>query len=169
MEATTSDEEVVQMEALRQLHAAEVSPEIARALRHLVESSAEGVRLAALPVMAERGQARVLPTLVAHAEKRHESLSSAEAEATGRALATSSPRGALDTFKGWLELKGGGLLGRKTMDAPATLQRVALAGLERIGGGEANELLDRLAEMGAHEVAAKADGVIDRRGGSSGG
>ena len=169
MEATTSDEEPVQLEALRQLRAAELTPEIARALRHLVESSSERVRLSALPVMAERGKARVLPTLVAHAEKRHASLSVAEAEATGQALVASSPRGALDTFKGWLEMKGGGLLGRKSMDAPATLQRVALAGLERIGGEEANELLDRLAEEGEDEVAAEADVVIERRGGSSSG
>ncbi len=63
MEATTSEEEAVQLEALRQLQAAELTPEIARALRHLVESSVERVRLSALPVMAERGKARVMPTL----------------------------------------------------------------------------------------------------------
>ena len=167
MEATRSDEEAVQLEALRQLQATELTPEIARALRHLVESSAERVRLSALPFMAERGKARALPTLVAHAEKRHESLSPAEAEATGRALATSSPRGALDTFKGWLEIKGGGLLGRKTLGAPATLQRVALAGLERVGGEEADELLDRLAEKGEDEVAGEARVVIERRRGGA--
>jgi hypothetical protein len=164
-QATTSEEEAVQLEALRQLQATELTPEIARALRHLVESPLERVRLSALPVMAERGKARVMPTLLAHAEKRHASLSAAEAAATGRALATSSPRGALDTFKGWLELKGGGLLGRKTLGAPATLQRVALAGLERIGGEEADALLDRLAERGEGEVRAKAETLIERRQG----
>jgi hypothetical protein len=169
VEATTSEEEPVQLEALRQLQAAEFTPEIARAVRHLVESSSERVRLSSLPVMAEKGKARVLPTLVAHAEKRHASLSTAEAEVTGRALATSSPRGALDTFKGWLELKGGGLLGRKTLPAPASVQRVALAGLERIGGEEADELLLRVAELGDDDVAAEADVVIDRRKGVSGG
>jgi hypothetical protein len=169
MGATTSAEEAVQLEALRQLQGVELTPEIARALRHLVESSVERVRLSALPVMAERGKARVMPTLVAHAEKRHASLSTAEAEATGRALATSSPRGALDTFKGWLEVKGGGLLGRKTLEAPPALQRVALAGLERIGGEEADELLDRLVEKGQDEVATEAQLVVQKRRRASGG
>ncbi len=164
MQATTSDDEAVQLEALRQLRATELTPEIARALRHLVESPLERVRLSALPVMAERGKARVMPTLLAHAEKRQASLSAAEAAATGRALATSSPRGALDTFKGWLEVKGG-LLGRKTLAAPSTLQRVALAGLERIGGEEADALLDRLAERGEGEVGAEAEALIERRQG----
>ena len=168
-EATTSEEEVVQLEALRQLQAAEFTPEIARALRHLVESSEERVRLAALPVMAAQGGVRVTPTLVTHAEKRHESLSAAEAEATGRALAQSSPRAALDAFHGWLQAKSGGLLGRRvTLEAPATLQRVALAGLERIGGEETDELLERLAERGEDDVAAEADLVIERRASGGG-
>ena len=63
----------------------------------------------------------------------------------------------------------GGLLGRKSLEAPPALQRVALAGLERIGGEEADELLDRLVEKGQDEVAAEADVVIQRRGRRSGG
>ncbi len=167
VEATTSDEPGIQLEALKQLQSAEVTPEIARALRHLVESPRERVRLSALPVMAERGGSRVTPTLVAHAEKGRDSLSTAEAEATGRALALSSPRAALDTFQGWLQLKSGGLLGRKeTLTAPPGLQRVALAGLEGIGGEEADALLELLAEKGEKEVAAEAEALIARRQGS---
>jgi len=163
-EASRSDDGNVQLEALRLLQAVEFSPETARSLRHLVESPVEQVRLAALPVMAERGGPRVTNTLVAHAEKRAESLSTAESTATGRAIAHSSPRAALDTFRGWLEAKGGGLLGRLVkMQAPATLQRVALAGLERIGGPEADGLLGLLAEKGEDAVAAKASTAIERR------
>lgn len=165
-EATSAKDEPVQLEALRQLQQVPFSPETARALWHLVESPLETVRLRALPVMAARGETRVTSTLIAHAEKRHESLSAAEAEATGRALAQSSPRGGLDAFQGWLEAtSGGGLLGRRvTLDAPGTLQRVALAGLELIGGDEANELLDRLAESGTEDVAREAELVLERRG-----
>ncbi len=172
-EASRSDDGEVQLEALRLLQAVEFSPETARSLRHLVESPVEQVRLAALPVMAERGGPRVTKTLVAHAEKRAESLSTAESTATGRAIARSSPRAALDTFRGWLEAKAGGLLGRLVkMQAPATLQRVALAGLERIGGPEADELLGLLAEKGEDAVAAEASMAIERRqagGGDQGG
>ena len=39
--------------------------------------------------------------------------------------------------------------------------------MERIGGEEANELLERLAELGKDEVAAEADVVIERRKGAS--
>ncbi|MGD8894700.1 MAG: HEAT repeat domain-containing protein [Acidobacteriota bacterium] len=163
-EACRSDDGEVQLEALRMLEAVDFSPETARALRHLVESPVEQVRTAALPVMAERGGPRVTATLVAHAEKRVESLSAAEAKATGGAIARSSPRVALDTFRGWLEAKGGGLLGRLVkMPAPPILQQVALAGLERIGGPEADELLGVLAEKGEDAVAAAAKAAVRRR------
>jgi hypothetical protein len=163
-EATRSDDAEAQLEALRLLQAVEFSPETARALRHLVEAPAEAVRIAALPVMAERGGPRVTATLVAHAEKGMESLSAAEATATGAAIARSSPRAGVDTFRGWLEAKSGGLLGRLVkMPAPPALQRVALAGLERIGGPEADELLGLLAEKGEDAVAAEASSAIERR------
>lgn len=169
-EATRSDDGEVQLEALRLLGAAEFNPQTARALRHLVESPVESVRLAALPVMAERGGPRVTPTLVAHAEKGAESLSAKEAAATGAALARSSPRAALDTIKGWLEAKGHGLLGRLVkMPAPPALQRVSLGGLERIGGPEADELLGLLADKGDDTVAAEAARAIKRRQSGSGG
>ena len=135
-----------------------------------MESPVESVRLAALPVMAERGGPRVTPTLVAHAEKGAESLSAKEAAATGAALAHSSPRAALDTIKGWLEAKGHGLLGRLVkMPAPPALQRVSLGGLERIGGPEADELLGLLADKGDDTVAAEAARAIKRRQSGSGG
>lgn len=168
-EAARSKDGAVQLQALKLLGAVAFSPETARALRHLVESPVESVRVAALPVMAERGGPRVTTTFVAHAEKGAESLSDAEATATGRAIASSSPRAALDTFRGWLETKGGGLLGRLVkMPAPPALQRVALAGLERIGGPEADELLALLAEKGAAAVATGAEAAIARRQGDGG-
>jgi hypothetical protein len=163
-EAVRSDDGEVQLEALRLLGAVEFSPETARALRHLVESPVESVRLAALPVMAERGGPRVTATLVAHAQKFVESLSAEEATVTGRAIARSSPRTAIDAFRGWLEAKGGGLLGRLVkMPAPPALQRVALAGLERIGGPEADALLGLLAEKGEEAVRAEAARAMQRR------
>ena len=151
------------MEALRQLEAAEFSPEVARALRHLVESPTESVRMAALPAMA-RGGAQVLPTLAAHAEKNRDSLSKAEAEATGRALAQAAPRGALERFQAWLRPQGGSLLGRLARGlGPTGLQRAALAGLESIGGGEADALLQLLGQKGEAEVAAAARRLVERR------
>jgi hypothetical protein len=166
LEATTAEEPAVQMEALRQLGRTEFTPEVARALRHLVESASERVRLSALPVMAERGGSRVAPTLFAHAEKGRETLSTQEANATGRALARAASRAALDRFGSWLQLRSAGLLGRRvTLDAPAPLQRVVLAGLERIGGEEADDLLERLAENGDEEVAAEAEKLLESRAG----
>jgi hypothetical protein len=163
-EAVRSEDGEVQLEALRLLGAVPFSPETARALRRLVESPIESVRVAALPVMAERGGPRVTPTLVAHAEKHVESLTAAEAKVTGQALARSSPKAALDTFHQWLETKGGGLLGRLVkMPAPPSLQRVALGGLEHIGGEEADELLGLLTEKGEDAVAAEAANALRRR------
>jgi hypothetical protein len=163
-EATRSEEDPeILMEALRQLASAEFRPEVARALRHLVESPVEDVRVAALPVMA-RGGARVMSTLVAHAEKNAESLSPAEAEVTGHALAGADPRAALESFQGWLHPQGGKLLGRLSKGlGPVPLQRVALAGLESIGGPEAQALLDLLGEKGEGEVAATARGIAEQR------
>ena len=161
--ATTQEDPEVQLEALRQLQAAEFRPEVARALRHLVEASAEEVRVAALPAMA-RGGVRALPTLAAHAEKNAGTLSKAEAEATGRALAQAAPRGALERFEAWLHPQGGGLLGRLSRGlGPVGLQRAALAGLELIGGGEADALLGLLGQKGEGEVAAAARRLVERR------
>jgi hypothetical protein len=169
-EATTSQEPEVLMEALRQLEAADFRPEVARALRHLVDSPVEDVRVAALPVMA-RGGPRVTSTLAAHAEKNTESLSPAEAEATGRALAAADPRVALESFQGWLRPQGGKLLGRLSKGlGPVPLQRVALAGLESIGGDEAQALLELLGEKGEEDVATAARAMAAQRraaGGSS--
>jgi hypothetical protein len=161
--STTGDDPDVQMEALRQLQGADFRPEVARALRHLVESPFESVRVAALPAMA-RGGARVLPMLAAHAEKNADSLSEAEADATGRALAQAAPRGALDRFEGWLHPQGGRLLGRLSRRlGPASLQRVALAGLALIGGAEADALLELLSAKGDPEIATAAQRLAQQR------
>ena len=170
MEATTSDEEAVQLEALRQLQAAEVTPEIARALRHLVESSdREG------PTRGAAGHGRAGPgPRPAHpgGPRREEARVALDRRGGGD---RSRPRHVVAPW-GPRHLQGvAGAEGRRAAGTkepwrpPTSLQRVALAGLERIGGEEADELLDRLAEMGEDEVAAEADVVIERRGGSSGG
>jgi hypothetical protein len=161
--ATTQEDPEVQLEALRQLQAAEFRPEVARALRHLVESSAEEVRVAALPAMA-RGGARTLPTLAAHAEKNVGTLSKAAAAATGRALAQAAPRGALERFEAWLHPQGGGLLGRLSRGlGPVTLQRAALVGLESIDGPKADALLELLSQKGETTLAAAARRLLERR------
>jgi hypothetical protein len=149
VEATAKDDAVVQGEALRHLEAAAFAPEIARGLHHLVESRHEAVRLAALPVMAARGGARVFPALRAHVEKHAARLSAAEAAAAGQALARSSPGASLQTFGEWLRPKGGGLLGKLVkMPAAPPFQHVALAGLRTMPGPEAEALLAHLAEHG---------------------
>jgi len=161
--ATRLEDPEVQMEALRQLQAVELNPGVARALRHLVESPVESVRLAALPVMA-RGGARAVPTLAGHAEKHKDSLSREEAEATGRALAQAAPRGALERFEAWLHPQGGKLLGRLSRGlGPVALQRAALAGIESLAGTEADALLELLSRKGEGEIAAAARRMVERR------
>ena len=171
VEATATDDAVLQDEALRHLDAAAFTPETARGLHHLVESRHESVRVATLPVMAARGGPRVFPALRAHVEKHAARLSAAEAAAAGQALARSSARSAVETFGEWLRPKGGGLLGKLVkMPAAPPFQRVALAGLPALPGPDAEALLALLAEHGdatlRHEAAAAL--AARRRGGGRG-
>ena len=164
VEATSGGEALLQREALRHLGAAPFTPEIARALHHLVESAHESVRLAALPVMAARGGPRVFAALLAHVVKHAARLTTAEAEAAGQALARSSGREALETFEAWLHPKGGGLLGKLVkMHAPAPLQRVAFSGLRGLAGPEATSLLELLADHGDAALRPEAEAVLASR------
>ena len=170
VEASTAADAALQLEALRQLADAAFSPETARALHHLVESRFEAVRVAALPVMASRGGARVFPALQAHAEKHAAACSAAEAEAAGRALALAQAHSALALFGSWLKPKAGGLLGRLVkMHAPPVLQRVALSGLRGAAGAEAEALLELLAAHGEASVAREAKAALDARARGPGG
>jgi hypothetical protein len=170
VEASTAASDALQLEALRQLAASAFNPETARALHHLATSRFEAVRVAALPVMASRGGARVFPALQAHAEKLAAACSAAEAEALGGALAQAQAPAALVLFGSWLKPKTGGLLGRLVkMHAPPALQRVALAGLRRASGAEAEELLQLLAVHGEASVAREAGAALHARGRPSGG
>ena len=164
VEATTGGEAPLQREALRHLGGVPFTPEIARALHHLVESAHESVRLAALPVMAARGGPRVFAALLAHVDKHAARLTTAEAEAAGQALVRASAREALATFESWLHPKGGGLLGKLVkMHAPAALQRVAFAGLRSLAGPEATSLLELLADHGDAALRPEAEAVLAAR------
>ena len=164
VEATTGGEALLQREALRHLGAVPFTPEVARALHHLVESAHEGVRLAALPVMAARGGPRVFAALLAHVDKHAGRLTTAEAEAAGQALARSSGREALEAYEAWLHPKGGGLLGKLVrMHAPPPLQRVAFSGLRSLAGPEATSLLELLAEHGDAALRPEAEAVLAAR------
>ncbi len=164
VQATTGGEALLQREALRLLGAVPFTPEVARALHHLVESAHESVRLAALPVMASRGGPRVFAALLAHVDKHAARLTTAEAEAAGQALARASAREALATFEAWLRPKGGGLLGKLVkMHAPAPLQRVAFAGLRSLPGPEATSLLELLADHGDAALRPEAEAVLAAR------
>jgi len=170
VEATTSRDATLQQEALRHLAAAAFTPEVARGLHHLVESSHESVRLAALPVMAERGGPRVFAALRAHVDKHAARLGPAEATAAGQALARSSAREVLEVFEGWLHPKGGGLLGKLVkMHAPLPLQRVALAGLRGIAGPQATALIELLAEHGDASLRSEAAAALTARSHRPGG
>jgi len=170
VEASSAADPELQLEALRQLAGAAFTPETARALHHLVESRFESVRVAAFPVMASRGGARVFPALQAHAEKHAVTCSAAEAEAVGRALVQAQAPSALALFGSWLRPKSGGLLGRlMKMHAPPPLQRVALAGLRGAAGAEADALLALLAEHGEASVAREARATLHGRAGGRGG
>jgi hypothetical protein len=164
VEASTAADESLQLEALRQLTGSAFNPETARALHHLVESRSEAVRVAALPVMASRGGARVFTALQAHAEKRSAACSAAEAEAVGRALAQAQGPAAVALFGSWLKPKSGGLLGRLVkMPAAPALQRIALSGLRGAAGAEAEALLELLAAHGEVSVARDAGAVLQGR------
>jgi len=164
VEASTGGEALLQREALRHLGAVPFTPEVARALHHLVESAHESVRLAALPVMAARGGPRVFAALRAHVDKHATRLHAAEAEAAGQALVRSSSRDALETFKAWLRPKGGGLLDKLVkMHAPEPLQRVAVSGLGSIAGPEATSLLELLADHGDAALRPEAEAALAAR------
>jgi len=170
--ATQQGDALLQREALRHLLALPFTPELARALHHLVESPHESVRLASLPVMAARGGPRVFAALRAHVDKHQARLDAAEAEAAGLALARSSPSEALATFEAWLRPQGGGLLGKLVkVAASEPLQRVALAGLRSVPGEQATALVELLAEhgdAGLRPAAAAALATRAPRGGRRG-
>jgi hypothetical protein len=96
VEATTGGEPLLQREALRHLGTLPFTPEVARALHHLVESAHESVRVAALPVMAARGGPRVYAALLAHVDKHATRLTTAEAEAAVWRRALVAGRGTRD-------------------------------------------------------------------------
>lgn len=164
LEVTASSEAPLQHEALRLLGQAPFTPEVARALHHLVESRHPDVRLAALPVMAARGGPRVFAALRAHVDKHAARLDAAEAAAAGQALARSSAREALTSFEAWLRPQGGGLLGKLVkMHAAPPLQRVALAGLRSIAAEEARSLLELLADHGDAGLRDEAAAALASR------
>jgi len=170
VDVTPQSDPALQRDAVARLEAATFTPEVARTLHHLVGSALEDVRIRALTAMAARGGPRVFAALLHHAEKHAATLTTAEARAAGEALARSSARSALDAFSAWLRPRGAGLLGRLVhAGAPAPLQHAALAGLERIGGEEAGELLALLAEHGPEDVATRARAAHQARGHGSGG
>ncbi len=170
VDASTAADPAIQHEALRQLAGAAFNPQVARALRHLVSSPFEDVRVAALPAMAAGGGPRVFPALQAHAEKGAAAFSAAEAETAGRALAAASASAAVALFEAWLKPKSGGLLGRLVkMPAPPALQRVALSGLQGVAGAEAEALLGRLADHGVGGVAEQAAAALAARARGAGG
>jgi hypothetical protein len=162
--ASAAGDAMLQREALRHLAERPFSPELGRALHHLVESAHASVRLAALPVMAARGGPRVFAALRTHVDKHVARLDVAEAEAAGQALARASPSDALATFEAWLNPQGGGLLGKLVkLHAPEPLQRVALAGLRGIGGEQASRLIEQLAAHGDAALRPAAEAALVAR------
>jgi hypothetical protein len=154
----------LQLEILRRLEAVPFDPEVGRTLRELLDSPAEEVRVRTLDVLARRGGARVVQLLQAHVEKRAAAAAPLEAEAAGRALAQASPQSALVAFHGWLHPKGGGLLGRIVgVSAPPSLQRAALAGLDRLEGPDVEALLAHLAEHGDEALRRPAAAALAAR------
>jgi hypothetical protein len=136
------------------------------ALRGLLSSGqSETARTRAATLLAARAGARALPLLRAHVEGRTD-LGAGEAEACGRAMAEAAARPALDAFTEWLHPKAGGLLGRIVgPTVHLARQHAALAGLERLGGAEAEALLRLLAEKGDASVRARAADAVARRHG----
>jgi len=154
----------VELTLVSLLEQAAPAPAHLPALRSLLSSAqSDAARTRAATLFAARAGARALPLLRAHVEGRTD-LSAAEAEACGRAMAEAAPRPALDAFTEWLHPRAGGLLGRIVGPAaPLGRQHAALAGLERLGGGEADALLQLLAEKGDGALRTRAADAITRR------
>lgn len=164
--------EETHLHAVNVLRQAPYGARVGRSLVQALASPREEVRLQALQVLAKNRERRALPALLEKLRGAGAAgLSSREANALGITYAFIDPEGALEVFAGWL--KPTGLL-QRVASRPAALSIAAVAGLGRIPGPAAEELLAWAAEHTPGEAGERARALLARRrgvgeGGSSDG
>lgn len=162
--------EEAQGQAVALLKTLPYGPRVGRALVQALSSAHEEVRLQALQVLAKNRERRALPAVLERLTgPGGAGLSHRESNALGVTLAFIDPQQALELFAGWL--KPAGFLQRVASRPPA-LQGAAVAGLARLPGAAAEELLAWAAQHAQGEVRERAEALLARRrdgGGDSGG
>jgi hypothetical protein len=142
----------LQAAALATLQAAPYTPVLGRAVVALLGSPHVEVRAAAIDYLGGSGDPRAYEALQKQAQSRAgHGLSDDEAERLGEALARQDKTAALTLFTGWLHPHS---LLQRVVDSPAQrqLHRVAVAGLARMPGEEAEKQLRSFLEKSTGEL-----------------
>ena len=128
------------------------TPAGGRAIVALLASPYAEVRSAAVEYLAACGDARAYDALVRHAQERAgHGLTNDEAEGLGEALARQEPARAIALFADWLHPH---TLLQRVVESPAqrVLHRLAVAGLGRVPGEEAEKELRTFLEKSSGEL-----------------
>ena len=161
IQALAHGENPVQHAALAILATAPYSPRIGKALTAALEADGEEVRMGALKHLVRQREGRALPAI--HQRLQHlssGSFSAREAGNLGAAMALLAPAESLTAFAEWV--RPGGLLQRVVARPPALLWAAA-GGLAKLGGPEAEELLEKLAGHGSEELQQRCRALLERR------
>lgn len=161
IEAMAHGENRVQHAALAILATAPYSPRIGRALTAALDAGGEEIRMGALKHLVRQREGRALPAI--HQRLHHlasGSFSAREAGNLGAAMALLAPAESLKEFAEWV--RPGGLLHRVVARPPALLWAAA-GGLAKLGGPEAEALLEKLAGQGSEELQQRCRALLERR------
>jgi len=142
----------LQVAALHALARSPYTPVVGRGVVPLLASLHAPVRNAAVAYLAACGDPRAYEALVKHVRERAgHGLTSDEAEGLGEALARQDPADALALFADWLHPH---TLLQRVVESPAQklLHRVAVAGLARVPGEEAEKELRSFLEKSSGEL-----------------
>jgi hypothetical protein len=142
----------LQVAALSTLRAAPYTPVLGRAVVSLLGSPHAEVRAAAIEYLAGCGDPRGYEALQKHALARAgHGLTGDEADLLGEALARQDKAAALALFTGWLHPH---TLLQRVVESPAQrlLHRLAVAGLARVPGEEAEKQLRSFLEKSTGEL-----------------
>jgi hypothetical protein len=142
----------LQVAAITALSASPQTPNLARTVVALLGSPFDEVRHAAVDYLAACGDPRAYEALTKHAVARAgHGLTDDEAEHLGEALARQDEASALALFTEWLHPPS---LLKRMVESPAQklLQRLAVAGLGRVPGEEAEKQLRAFLEKSSGDV-----------------
>jgi hypothetical protein len=151
----------VEAAAVGILRTAPYGPRVGRALLSALDSNVEEVRLQALQVLVKNRERRVFAPLTERLGAMTGSrFSPKEANAYGISLAMLDPAQALKLFHEWV--RPSGLLQRVAPRQPALLWAAA-GGLSRLGGAEAEALLEWMSAHVDEELAARCRAFLAQR------